>query len=244
MDHVRARYRTAGVSLRIRTEAKQDLGRRFSILDPRLNRWFFLATVCFIYSSFAENSQYVDPKSIVSSVIESLHGYVLREPERIKSDPQYAMSLIDEHISPYLDLPLSSRLVLGAHWKRASEEQRNAFVSALKQLLLRIFATHITEYSDVKVRYKPTIYSGKNNQRAVVRATASKSGIPPIRVDYRFYRTFGVWKVYDVAVLGVSLIKTYRLTAQYELKTHSFDEIIAKMNAMTPLPADDSVAGH
>ena len=81
----------------------------------------------------------------------------------------------------------------------------------------------------------PTKFSGQKKQLAVVRSTVSRWGIPPIRVDYRFYRASDVWKVYDVAIVGVSLVKTFRITAKYELKKHSLDEIIEKMNAMTPL---------
>ena len=66
----------------------------------------------------------------------------------------------------------------------------------------------------------------------------SKPGIPPVRVDYRFYKGAGVWKVYDAVIYGVSLVKTYRLTAQYELKTQNLDALVAKMNSMVPVGAD------
>ena len=196
---------------------------------------YFIALLFIFGESVAGTPEVSDPQTLVNTTIETLRQHVRDEQERIENDQEYAMGLIDRYMSPYMDLSVTSRFVLGAHWRRASTEQREAFVSALKALLLRIFAVHISDYQDAKVSYKPTIYKGEDNQRAVVRSTVSKPGIPPIRVDYRFYKGAGVWKVYDAVIYGVSLVKTYRLTAQYELKTQSLDELIAKMNAMAPV---------
>ena len=196
---------------------------------------YFIALLAIFGEGMADTPEVSDPQKLVNTTIETLRQHVKDEQERVKRDQQYAIGLIDRYMSPYMGLTVTSRLVLGAHWREASKAQREAFVSALKGLLLRIFAVHISDYQDAEVSYKPTIYKGEDNQRAIVRSTVSKPGIPPIRVDYRFYKDAGVWKVYDAVIYGVSLVKTYRLTAQYELKSQSLDALIAKMNSMVPV---------
>ncbi|MGR8949046.1 MAG: MlaC/ttg2D family ABC transporter substrate-binding protein [Gammaproteobacteria bacterium] len=199
------------------------------------NRWYYSALLLIAVSIGAVAEEFADPQRLVDTTIESLRMHVNTESHRIERDPKYTTTLISRHLSPHIDLELTSRLVLGEVWLNATPDQQQAFVTTLRQLLLRIFATHILDYRDAAVSYAPTKFSGQKNQIAVVRSTVSRSGIPPIRVDYRFYKASDVWKVYDVAIVGVSLVKTFRITAKYELKKHSLDEIIEKMKAMTPL---------
>jgi phospholipid transport system substrate-binding protein len=176
-----------------------------------------------------------DPRVIVDTTIETLREHVIRDQARIEDDPEYAMALIEDLVSPHVDLRLASRLVLGSHWNDATPAQRNAFVDGLQRLLLRVFALHISDYRDAQVDYSPTVYKGDKNQRAVVRTAVSRNGVPPVRVDYRLYRGSDGWKVYDVSVVGISLVKTYRLTIEYDLQKYGLDRVIEQINAKMPL---------
>jgi ABC-type transporter MlaC component len=49
------------------------------------------------------------------------------------------------------------------------------------------------------------------------------------------YHATDGWKVYDVSVVGISLVKTYHITIAGELKQHGIDSVIAQINAKSPL---------
>jgi len=175
------------------------------------------------------------PRDLVDTTIETLRANVIRDRALIESDPEYAMALVETTVAPHLDMRLASRLVLGKYWRQATTAQRDAFVDGLSRLLLRIFALHMRDYSDAEIAYSPTVFKGADNQRAVVRTHVSRAGVPEVSVDYRLYNSTGGWKVYDVSIVGISLVKTYRLTIARELKQHGIDSVIAQINAKIPL---------
>ncbi len=181
-----------------------------------------------------------DPRVLVDATIETLRENVHRDQALIEGDPEYAMQLVEGILSPFVDLRLTGRLVLGAHWKEATAAQREAFVDGLRRLLLRVFALHVSDYQEAEVAYSPTVFKGKNQQRAVVRTEVTREGVPPVAVDYRLYRSIDGWKVYDVSIFGVSLLKTYHITIQYDLKKHGLDGVIEQINAKVPLTKADS----
>jgi phospholipid transport system substrate-binding protein len=144
---------------------------------------------------------------------------------------------------PHLDMHLASRLVLGRHWQDASAVQRDAFVDGLRRLLIRIFAAHIGDYHDAEVEYFPTIFNGDRHQRATVRTRVSRGGSPEVSVDYRLYLTDNGWKVYDVAIFGVSLVKTYHITIDSDVEKLGLDGVIEQINAKVPLHGPHRGAG-
>ena len=175
------------------------------------------------------------PRELVDSTIEALRASVIRDQALMESDPDYAMTLVETTVAPHVDMRLASRLVLGKYWREATTAQRDAFVDGLRRLLMRIFAIHIRDYSDAEITYSPTIFKGEDNRRAVVRTHVSRSGAPEVSVDYRLYNATDGWKVYDVSIVGISLIKTYHLTLQRDLKRHGIDDVIDQINAKSPL---------
>lgn len=176
-----------------------------------------------------------DPRGLVDMTIETLRESLIRDQSRVESDPEYSMALVENIVMPHVDLRLTARLVLGSHWREATPAQRDAFVEGLRRLLLRVFALHLSDYSDAEIVYSPTVFKGENNQRAIVRTRVSRPGVPPVSVDYRLYRSADGWKVYDVAILGISLVKTYHITIAYDLKKIGLDGVIEQINAKSPL---------
>jgi phospholipid transport system substrate-binding protein len=181
-------------------------------------------------------SQAQDPQVLLSTTIETLRERVLRDEELIAKDPRHASELVNTLVSPHVDMRLSSRLVLGSHWDAATDTQRDAFVDSLTRMLLRVFAIHVSGFSNAEVTYSPTEYRGEENTRAVVRTQVTRPGFAEVPVDYRFYQSTDGWKVYDVGVFGISLIKTYRATIEAELKEVGLDGVIDRINAKNPLP--------
>jgi len=177
-----------------------------------------------------------DPRDLLNSTIEALREHVLSDQVLIASDPGHAMLLVEKHVSPHVDMRLASRLVLGKHWNGATATQRDGFVDSLRRMLLRIFAVHIRDFSSAEVRYSPTEYKGQDNRRAVVRTQVIREGLPEVTVDYRFYRADEQWKVYDIGIFGISLIKTYHLTLKADLKALGIDAVIEQINAKTLSP--------
>jgi phospholipid transport system substrate-binding protein len=105
------------------------------------------------------------------------------------------------------DFTVLSRGTLGKNWKRMSDSQRTEFVSLFRKLLEKTYLDRAFEYQDERVVLKGEKMFSRN--RSEVRSTVI-SGQNEIPVDYRLVLRKGQWRVYDVVVEGVSLVKNYR----------------------------------
>lgn len=169
-------------------------------------------------------------QQLVEQTIDDLRSAVTADEQTLKQDPDKAVSLVDRIVSPHIDIQRVGQWVLGRYWRTATPEQRTAFVKAFRGMLLRTYAVHVVDYSDVQIDYLP-VRSDPGSSRAMVRTQITRSGAPPMEVDYRLYRRDGVWKVYDVIADGISIVATFRAAVGADIEHYGLDGVIARMNA-------------
>ena len=68
-----------------------------------------------------------------------------------------------------------------------------------------------------------------NATEAVVRNQYLKEGQPPVPVEYAMRKTPEGWKIYDIAVEGVSLVMTYRAEFENVTRTSGIDGLIKRL---------------
>ena len=135
---------------------------------------------------------------------------------KAQSKDQQIATLGDE-IDNVFDFKELSRRTLGKSWKKMSAEQQVEFVKLFKELLQGVYADRLLAYSDQKVIFDKEITLKKG--RAEVQSYLQTSDGTKVPLFYRLTDKSGSWKVYDVIIEGVSMVKNYRT---------QFREIIAK----------------
>jgi phospholipid transport system substrate-binding protein len=60
----------------------------------------------------------------------------------------------------------------------------------------------------------------------VVRSLVAPSAGEPIQLDYRLEKTDNGWKIYDVTILGVSLVENFRNSFASEINQNGVDGLI------------------
>jgi len=163
-------------------------------------------------------------KENVARIIELLKA----NRDAYARDHKKLYAMVQEQVLPHFDFRVMSRSVLGRYWREASEEQRERFVDEFRDLLVRTYATALLKYTNEEVRYLPFRFN-PNDKTAVVKTEVVQQGGPPIPIHYSFYQTESGWKVYDVAIEGVSLVTNYRSTYATKVKTEGLDALIASM---------------
>ena len=144
----------------------------------------------------------------------------------------YAQISADEIVVPQIALQKVSRLILGRHWKGASEAQRERFTRSFKDLLIRSYAITMFEYTGKEeLRYSPVEL--KNDGRiAVVPTQFVMPGQTPVPVAYYCLRgKAGIWKIYDIQIDGISLIISYRNQYDQYIDTHGLDALIESLQS-------------
>ncbi|CAB1077296.1 Phospholipid ABC transporter shuttle protein MlaC [Olavius algarvensis Delta 1 endosymbiont] len=120
-------------------------------------------------------------------------------------------------IGEVFDFTELSKRTLGREWRKLKDDQRKEFVGLFRKLLQDVYADRLLAYTDQKVVFEKekTLKKG----RAEVQSNIVLSDGRKVPINYRLTNKSGQWKVYDLIIEGVSLVKNYRT---------QFREIIAK----------------
>jgi len=126
------------------------------------------------------------------------------------------------------DFKLMARLSLGpSQWNRLSSDDQERFTKHFIARLKRSFIQKLELYSDEIMVTKETkeVQVGKATRIYLITELVGKEKNYPI--TYKFYETKdNDWMIYDLDILDVSLIQTYRSQFDGYLDSHSLDELI------------------
>lgn len=147
------------------------------------------------------------------------------EPDATSANPQRLYAIAEEVVLPKFDFERMSQRVLGKHWRSASADQRQRFIGEFKTLLVRTYATAVSDYRDAALSFLPARELAADIYR--VRSNVDRgNGAPPLQVDYDVYRKVDAWKVFDVAINGVSLVVSYRAGFDSDISKLGMDGLI------------------
>ena len=161
---------------------------------------------------------------LVRDTTSNLLAAVQSDQAQIEKDPNHAMMLVSRHVAPHIDMQKSARRVLGRHWKSASKDQRNRFVSQFKVMLLRTYATAVASSPGVDIEYE--LVRERRKHEAEVRTRIPRTSGESVPVYYRLHNRSGDWKLYDVSIAGISLLTTYRSSFGQMIKRDGIDALL------------------
>jgi phospholipid transport system substrate-binding protein len=167
----------------------------------------FLALSLLFVSSFALAQEHPAQALVVTS-ITSMLDVLKNERDRIKAEPEYLQSKVDEFIVPNLDFSTMTKLAVGKFWKNADADQQVELVVEFKKLLLNTYTGALAQYSGETIVFEP-FRAEEREDRAVVRSTFSPAAGSDVPVIYKLREKDG-WAIYDIDVNGISLVTSYR----------------------------------
>jgi phospholipid transport system substrate-binding protein len=156
---------------------------------------------------------------------------VLRDPalqgEANKEAKQKKIESIADQMFDYIAL---SRLTLGKSWKQFSREQQKEFVSLYRTILEKAYMDKILSYTDEKVTFDKELMLSENKAEVQTKIITKSAEIP---IFYRVYLKDGEWRVYDVIIEGISLIKNYRTQFREILANNPPEEVLKILREKT-----------
>lgn len=126
------------------------------------------------------------------------------------------------------DYPLMAKLSLGKTWKVITKEQRENFTKLFEVKLKDSYIEKLDLYTDELVQ---VLGIEEPNKNRIVLKTQLIGKDEKYEIDYKFYskKNGSDWLIYDVNLIGVSIIQTYRKQFSGFLKDKEFDELLAHM---------------
>ena len=157
---------------------------------------------------------------------------LVRSDKMIKAgDLNYIATVVDARVLPHLNFQRMTAQAVGPGWRQATPEQKNRMQEEFKTLLVRTYSGALTQISDQTVTVKP-LRGAATDAEVLVRSELKGRG-DPIQLDYRLENTPGQgagWKIYNLNVMGIWLIDTYRSQFAEEINAKGIDGLISTLS--------------
>lgn len=167
------------------------------------------------------------PDALVKRISGEVMAAVKADPAIQAGDVNRIIALVDGKIMPSVNFARMTSSAVGRYWRQATPEQQKQLQDEFKTLLVRTYAGALGEVKDQTVSFR-TLRSRPEDTEVVVRSEVRGRG-DPIQLDYRLEKTPNGWKIYDLNVLGVWLVETYRTQFAQEINAKGIDGLIATL---------------
>ncbi|HWX11303.1 MAG TPA: ABC transporter substrate-binding protein [Trinickia sp.] len=187
-----------------------------------------LLTLCAAFLSFG-GAAYAqvdqsNPQLLIKTATQQILGEVRTRAIKPDDIPRI-MDIVNRDILPYTDFRRTTSLAMGRYWRTATPAQQQQLVEQFKMLLIYTYSGAIGQLRpDLQIDYPP-IHIAPTDTDVVVRTIATRNG-EPAEIDYRMYSTPQGWRLYDLNVLGVWLIQTYRQQFSDKIQQSGVDGLI------------------
>ncbi len=154
------------------------------------------------------------PDALVKRISSDVLASVKADPAIQAGDVNRIVALVDSKILPSVNFTRMTSSAVGRFWRQATPEQQKQLQDEFKILLVRTYSGALGEVKDQTVTFKPM---------------RSKPEDTEVQLDYRMEKTATGWKIYDINVLGVWLVETYRTQFAQEINAKGIDGLIASL---------------
>jgi phospholipid transport system substrate-binding protein len=167
-----------------------------------------------------------DDKSAGEEYLKSKLDAVFKVLQKKDLSQQAKNSQVVEIVTPMFDFELMGKLSLGkSYWPDLSPEQREKFTELFVERLRQSYLNKLTAYTDEKIIYEsPVAVKTKVHVPTQLISKGKK-----ISMLYKLYSSNNSWKIYDVEIEGVSIIRSYRSQFNEILQKGTFEDLLQKM---------------
>ena len=206
------------------------------ILLRRLSRCTALFGICLAIAvapaAFAADAAVspAEATSTVKTAVEGVLAAVRANPAARDGDLASISTQVEEKFLPYTDFERTTRLAVGeAIWKEATPAQQHALFKEFQTLLVRTYATELTQISGntVKFTYLPVLGGGAS----VIVPTRMNTNGDDNQIDYRVEKTDQGLRIYDISILGAWLVQLYKGQFSSQLSKGGIDQLIKSLAA-------------
>lgn len=178
------------------------------------------------------------PQQLVEQVSTDLLEAIDADRAGLAQDPAKLRAVVDRVLLPNFDADYAARLVLGKHWRTATPEQRQRFIDAFIESMMRQYGKALLELTSNRMTMLPFKGDPAANS-ATVRTEIKRSNGTPVPVNYSMRATPSGWKAWDVTIEGVSYVKNFRTDFSAEIEAKGLDAVIQRLESQgtTAAPA-------
>jgi len=170
------------------------------------------------------------PDALIKRLSDEVLAAIKADKVVQAGDTSRVIALVDSMIMPNVNFQRMTAAAVGPAWRQATPDQRQRLQDEFKILLVRTYAGALSQVNDQIVSLKPQ--RGSPTDTDVMVRTEIRGRGEPIQLDYRLEKTPGQgagWRIYNINVLGVWLVETYRNQFAQEINSKGVDGLIAAL---------------
>ncbi|MEO5661101.1 MAG: ABC transporter substrate-binding protein [Polaromonas sp.] len=167
------------------------------------------------------------PDALIKRVSDEVLGAIKSDRDIQAGDLRKVLALVDSQVMPHVNFTRMTASVVGRSWRQTTPDQKQRLQQEFKTLLIRTYSGALSQVDDQRLNVK-RLRAAPTDNEVVVRTEVIGRG-SPAQLDYRMEKTPTGWKIYDLNVLGIWMVETYRTQFSQEINAKGIDGLIAAL---------------
>mgnify|MGYP001817060990 CR=1 FL=1 len=168
------------------------------------------------------------PDVIIKEAVDLLEEGLDGRRDELADDKEALYEFIDGILLPRFERRFAAMMVLGKHWKTASDEERSRFIDAFYATLLHRYAEGILEFDTNRMVILP--FRGKaDGKYSTVKTRVKLDDGTDVPVHYDLVNAKDGWRMFNVKIEGVSYVVNYRKELDAEIAQSSLVAVIERL---------------
>jgi phospholipid transport system substrate-binding protein len=178
------------------------------------------------------------PDAVIVGAVTELTEKLSGRKEELAEDRDALYAMINDILLPRFDRKLAAQLVLAKHWRTASEEERERFINAFYNSLLRKYSDGLLEFDEDQIEVLE--FRGDTSaKRSLVKTNVTLDDGTKVPVHYDLVNRGDHWLIFNVKVEGVSYVSNFRTELDSEIRATSLAAVIERLESEAGLDLDE-----
>ena len=181
----------------------------------------------YINTAYSEEN----PSVFLETVANGLISEIEKNEKELATNEELARKLVRANLLPAIDTDGFAKRTIGKKaWTSATDQQKKKFVDLFINLVIGNYAKGLSMYDGQVFKFSDPVLS-KSGNSAKVRSSMEQSGSTPIIIDYLLSNKSGSWKIINLTIEGVSMIKSYKSQFSPRLSKLGMDGFLAELES-------------
>ena len=189
--------------------------------------FMILAVSALTTPALAESPSFVIEEAAVL-LSEAIEG----RRDELAADKAALYESIDEILLPRFDRRYAAQLVLARHWRTASAEERDRFITVFYDNLMRQYAEAVLEFNLERLEVLP-FRGDDSKKRVTVKTIMRLDNGTKVPVNYGMVKRDKGWLMFDVTIEGISYVRNFKADLNAEIQAKSLGRVIERLESKT-----------
>lgn len=163
-----------------------------------------------------------NPSRLIEKIIEEIKPSILNKNNE----------LLEKTMEKYIDFNEIAIWIIGKHtWLITDEKKKELFIHELKKLMLKTYSKTVYYYIDANVQFLTPNFNNTTitKQKRIQISSVMKKNNKDINISYRLIKNESSWLIFDIAIEGISILKSLKTQYSDIIKTKGLEHTIQKM---------------